>query len=505
MHIRRGVAAFLMVLAALPAAAQSKKTAALDEAGQSSVYVLREAVEVRPDGSHVRLLRALRHLRDPSLTPLFSHLADRGQAVLKIHGILGLAEINGGRLDLQRVAQVEGAKVQAELLTGAMDSDLLHDEDAQAMLAWSGLEPSVKVILATRLLEHGKFNDTALLHEALKSDSVGRKAMAALLLHQMGDAAGARALNEADAAENGQQRELVRQAVLQTALRHKFNSVATYAYTVAADPAASQRLHLLALRAAMRFGEPHAIAMWRERYESAESVAAKTRLALLALRLSPWMDASLFDPLIRDVDPMVAQIGKAGRAVATKDPRLTAEVVSLILMHHPLANEWALDYAAEVASPEDAQLILLALVRAFEKGPVESKAQRLDHAVTATQVLFEEHPDVATKVLQPILADPKSDRMLVQAILLGLVRSKADASGVVAGLPPLLDPDAESLVLLIRARSGVELNAAAMRDLSVLARGGGALQETLRVQAAWAYLKRTGQAEAALRQVLNPS
>jgi hypothetical protein len=73
---------------------------------------------------------------------------------------------------------------------------------------------------------------------------------------------------------------------------------------------------------------------------------------------------------------------------------------------------------------------------------------------------------------------------------------------VIAGLPPLGNPNADGLALLLLARAGGPMNPQQMSDLSLLIRGGADIPDVLRVQAAWIYLKRTGQAQAALAQVL---
>src|SRR5690606_11337803 len=96
--------------------------AALDEAGRSAAYVIGEGLKPQRDGGHNRVLKALRHLADPAAQPLMAYLADSPRPAVRIHGIIGLAELDPAhRLDLQRVAQVNEPAVQAELITAALD------------------------------------------------------------------------------------------------------------------------------------------------------------------------------------------------------------------------------------------------------------------------------------------------------------------------------------------------------------------------------------------------
>jgi hypothetical protein len=254
----------------------------------------------------------------------------------------------------------------------------------------------------------------------------------------------------------------------------------------------------------MRLGDARASALWRQRYESTTDPADRIRLALLALRLAPWVEPALFDLPSASDDPLVAAMGRAGGAIAAGDPRRAEHIVPLLLLHHPPVNEWALDYARETATPQDAQIILLGMIRAYDQGPQKTRVQRLDHVIDASLLLFEEHPEVAAQLLVPLLQSDQTSELLKQGVLLGLVRSQADATAVVQALPELTDIDTQSLALLLKARTNLPLSPPEMRDLELLVRGGGKLQDTLRMQAGWVYLTRTGQADAALAALKLP-
>ena len=143
------------------------------------------------------------------------------------------------------------------------------------------------------------------------------------------------------------------------------------------------------------------------------------------------------------------------------------------------------------------------MIQAFT-GPERNRAQRLDDAVSATQMLMEKYPTNAPEILRPILSDPQVDPILVQGILLGLIRAESKKSyASFADLPQPKDINAQGLWLLLRARSDEPLDAAQMNDLATLVRGGGVLRdkEALRVQAAWIYLKKSNQTQKALTAI----
>ncbi|MEM6460084.1 MAG: hypothetical protein AAF710_11915, partial [Planctomycetota bacterium] len=161
----------------------------------AALRLLDDAVTVQIDGRHHRLLRALRHLEDPTLRPLFVGLADGDHPSLRVHGLLGLAELDRPfGLRPETVAAIERDDIRADLLSAALDGDLLTRATRSALLTWDGLDPAVGLLLLTRrIAEDGPTDDEKLrarLRDGLTHEAPGRRGLAALLLHELGDPAG---------------------------------------------------------------------------------------------------------------------------------------------------------------------------------------------------------------------------------------------------------------------------------------------------------------------------
>ncbi|MEM9884080.1 MAG: hypothetical protein AAF800_14300, partial [Planctomycetota bacterium] len=168
----------------------------------AALRLLDDAVTVQIDGRHHRLLRALRHLEDPALRPLFTGLAENsggrsggGHPSLLVHGLLGLAELDRPfGLRPETVAAIERDDIRADLLSAALDGDLLTRATRSALLTWDGLDPAVGLLLLTRrIAEDGSTDDAKLLgrlRDGLTHEAPGRRGLAALLLHELGDPAG---------------------------------------------------------------------------------------------------------------------------------------------------------------------------------------------------------------------------------------------------------------------------------------------------------------------------
>jgi hypothetical protein len=478
---------------------------AQDPAYIAGVRLLEAGVTVRRDGRHNALLRALRHLNDPTLRPLFASLADAEHPSLKVHGVLGLAELSvAQRLDLSRVAAIEEPAVQAELLGAALDSDLVPDEDARTLLSWADLDVGVKMLIATRMIEDGTFTPEyqPVLKEAAETDNRARASLASLLLLETGDESALAALHALNESQDPTVPR-VKIMLLETAMRHELHAIAPWAYAVATDAETDPSIRTLAMRVAMRFGQRQAVAMWQRRFAEEDDLAERTRLTLIGLHLSPWLDPGLFEPLIRDKEPFIQQAGRTSATIARNDANLEEQVVALLQTYHPLAAQWALSYAQQIAEDEDAQQILLGLILLYEHGPERGREQRLADAVEATRALHDLAPEAARQFLRPVIVSPNTDNRLVQAILLGLVRAEdRDAGLVLKGEGDFANLTTNQLALLLRLRSGQELTQTQARDVSVLVRGGGGLQDQLRIQAGWQYLVSRGQAEQALRDAL---
>ena len=484
---------------ALPA---SGLAAELDEAARSATMMLRASTTIRRDAPSSFMVPALRGLRDPALTPLLNQLAQSPNPVLKIHGLLGLAECDPNhKLDLVRIAAIEDPAIQAEMVSAAIDSKLLTIDQSKQLVTWPGLDLAIKVIVAAKLVQEHQLTDIGFLQQALQSDNLARRCMASLLLLQLGHEDQRQSLDELNRSTHPQ-RDQVRRMLMKTAIRYELNQAASWAYSICIDPKTDPKLGLVALHAALRLGWHGAMDMWRERFTSAQDPAQRIRLAFIALESAPWVKRNFFAPLITDNETLIQRIGQAGAAIASGQ-QIDLAVVSMIEMRHPLANRWALRYAQNHASNTDARMILLGLIMSFEDYDPQARPKTLHQVISATRILSERDANATAALLRPILEAPKTDALLAQGILLGLIRSSGDQpSRTIAGLGTFTHPKTNTLAIVLLAKDGQPLSKSQLNELKLLVRGGGDLPKDLRLQAAWAYLKRTNQAQMALAKAL---
>jgi len=494
------LAVFLLIAVAVtPRSAHAE----VDRSAASAVFLIEQSLTPSPRGTHNVILRALRHLDDPTLQPLFRHLADHSEGSAKVHGILGLAELSDPpRIDLKRIAPLTPVGLQAEAISAAQDAQLLTLDQCKAIAGWSGVDPGIALILAARLIQEDQWNDTAVLKELLKSDRLSRRTLAAAMLMQLGDDSAMPVLNELKST-NDRLGASVLNMILESAGRWELNRLGPWAMTVAQDPTIELKLRVNALNVAMRFRTPGSVALWQELFDSSSDLAHKNRLAIAALKLSPWTEAAPFEHLKKQDDALLQAIGSAGLAVVNQ-ANIAPAVVGLIEQNHPLCNDWALTYGADKARGQDRDLVLLSLILAYENGPDRGREQRLDLAASAVQGLVELSPERAPMFLRPMLHSTDTPERLRTGMLLGLIRAReGNTKPIITGWKNTGLPLIDGLALMLLAQQDAPLDDDALADLGLLARGGGGLDLGLRAQAAWHYVKRTGQAQATLDAALN--
>ncbi|MEM9253714.1 MAG: hypothetical protein AAGB29_15345, partial [Planctomycetota bacterium] len=464
--------------------------------------LINQTLEVDRQGRFNLLLRALRHLRDPALTPMYESLTLRVEPALRVHGLLGLAELSpDGRVDLARVATIEEPSVQAELITAALDADMIAPADFDTMLAWEDLNDGVRLLLYARQLENGEAVSADAVAAMLNGPRLGRRGLAALLLTELGDERGPETLIAIDGS-SARNRDAVRGMLLETAMRHDLGRARQWAYAVATEPEGGASLSLLGLRAALRLGEPRAVELWSRRFASAaDDPAGRVRLSLVLVQMAPHLPGSAFDAMRNDDDPLVRQLGRAGHAIAEGEPTTVDELVALVELGHPIANQWAVGFAQEGHIDDTtAALTLMAVIQSFEADADARRLSRwLDQSVEATRALVDVAPGSAAGLLRPVLEHPATSAPLEQAILLGLVRSqRPEALAVIDGLDAPNDAVARGLWLLLRSRGEGDLTPTELDDLATLVAGGADLDPSLRAQAAWTYLQRTAATDGTL-------
>lgn len=506
-------AACLLVLSTV-AAAKAKPSA--DPGEETALFLLKQTVRPARDGSHNALLRGLRQLDDPELLPLFNALSASPYLSMRVHGMLGAAELSPQRrLDLSQLAEIEDKRELVQVLSAGMDDGLIDQAGMATLLGWEGLELPLRQAIALRIVGEGGFVDTKPFAESLDielNDELGagrllQYALAALVLAEAGDAAGKTALLKISKLQGVASTAVLGQ-VLDAAMRQGHASAGPLAMSLVKDAKRDASLRLLAIQTALRLGTNGASTAWQAMYQREESMPQRIRLAMVALDAADKLDSSVFDALGSDGE-WVRLIGNAGRAVAEKRDDLLPAFKPMIATGQPLSVQWVVSYCRRDKPAEGAGL-LEEVIKNHNAGSDRNRGKMAQAARSAATALCELYPDQAIERLPVLLeqatgAEEARGLPMRRLILLGIAQARGDG---LKALAQQIETDAfndfttEVLRLNIRARHGAELTEKEWQRVSDIVQGVGQLDLSMRTQLGWAYLEHRGKADRAIVEAL---
>jgi hypothetical protein len=100
------------------------------------------------------------------------------------------------------------------------------------------------------------------------------------------------------------------------------------------------------------------------------------------------------------------------------------------------------------------------------------------------------------------LKKAEDDSLMQQSILLGMFQFDSPRVGEAAAqLRRIGSGRADSLALLLIAKHSPTLSADDLKQLGIIASGGGQVSDVLQVQAAWFYIKHTDNIQTALGSI----
>ncbi|MEM6553838.1 MAG: hypothetical protein AAF750_17105 [Planctomycetota bacterium] len=475
------------------------------------------------------LLRSLRALEDPAVRPLLERLMASGDVGLRMHGVMGLAELAEPReIDLVWLERFERAEQRWEVIGAALDEGLLPREKAEQLLQWDGLDDGVKCLIAVQLIADGWRGDVGFLRAAMSGESeggaeqAGRRGLAALLLLAMGDASGEPVLDWL-ATRPARERALVEVMLSNTARRHGLTGVGGWVLGVAEKRGTEDAAGPAALGAALALGVEGAEGVWLTWWGQAVSSGDELRmveLGMVRLRALPGTPAGGFEAMLAEGERaggLVGLLGEAGAASVavregrSEEQRLVEALRAVIADGRPVALGWAVEHAA-VSGVAVRAGVLGWVVDRVEGGREDQIEPRSALALQAARLWLAADQDEAVAGLASVLGRHKTDGVIDdgvaamrRSVLLACIAegvSRGGAQMVLDALPGGLLRTEADLVLALRATQGMPLADEDVARLRMLVQGAGMIGDSLRTQLAWRWLKEAGLIDEALAAVL---
>jgi len=455
---------------------------------------LQRTIRPRNDGSHLPRILALRQLREPTLRPLFRRIAQHEHWQMQVHAMLGLAEIDRQSIVDRWLITRAGALAQEALFANAIDQELVGPEQVRELVQWDELAPAPRLLLVGELVLKNEPVDRALLAGYAGRPQETDAGLASLFLARLGDAAAFSACTNRIRELPRRDRNLRILWLLEAIRQYEVAAVLPWVVGLVDERERSDEVAYWAIYTALLIEPTTGLRLWNSALGAEPAERDRIRYGMMLLAAASHVPPSAFDRLPGTSD-LTKHMAAAGRAVASG--RDAAPALSALLdLGHPKTTAWVMA-ALEDLPDADASAVYGHIVDSIESLN-SGRAERLALAVRATSRLFEIDPGGVLRRLEE--ADDDSPRQ--EVILLGLFDARSPAAGAAAsGIRRIGAGRADTLALLLIARHATELPKGDIKRLGIVAAGGGRVSDGLQTQAAWLYLKHTGDIDRALKQV----
>lgn len=485
-------------LAMIAALVLTSAAPAADEALDASIRQLTMAVTPQQNGQHLTLLFALRQLHEPSLQPLFYELVQRNEWPMQVHAVLALAELSEKhQIDPWLVRQMNPAGHEAVIASG-LDLELIGVDQMNELISHEELGSMSRLLVLAELVSLNRPIPKAQLEKLCDHAEARISALAAGLLVQTGDESRINTLrsriNGVSQSERDRQLRWFFEAVRQYELA-KLQSWVRSALDGETIDEASMFAGVFALA---KLGDPNVMAMWTRGLGDNPSQAQQIRYALLLFACAREVPRDAFDRLPAN-DALLSQLATAGRAIQRGSGAADA-LIALFDLDHKTSADLAREHLKKLPNDES-QRVYAHLVDRIGTEPDKATDDRIELGVQAVNEWFKISPDAVLARL----AQAEDDSVLQQTIMLGLFDSESPKVGEAAQQIRRIGAGrADSLALLLIAKHSSTLDAEQIRQLGMIASGGGRVSSVLQTQAAWLYLQHTGNIEKALARLFPP-
>lgn len=494
----------IFALAASAMAGTRAKATTVDHA-EAAIAHLRTAVNSQRDGAHLAMLFSLRQLSDPSLKPLFERLVDHQDWQVQVHAVLGLAEIHPTRQVTSALIGRLGPIAQEAVIASAIDLGLLGPEQIEKVLALEAVGDLPRLMLHAEMMLLGDGSNHERLRNLLDHDDLRVAGLTAMLLAETGDINAFAQFQSRFTKAAPRLQNIALSWLVDAARQYNITAASDWLRALYNDASISARDKQFIVLAAFEIDPTGNLDLWRDFLGQSPSYSQRVRSGFMLLAVGENAPVEAYVDLLRDSgdDELLVRMTAAGRALAmSEDPG--GAMVELLDLGHPRTTEWVMSTLHQ-SGDRTAERVYRHLIERSEAEPANlrgGQAERIGLAVTAAARLFALDPEwVVAKLLN---SDTKP--VVQQALLLGMFESDSPRAGEAAAALTVVGVGREaSLRTLLIAKHAETLSEEDLRQLGIIAGGGGRVSEVLRTQAAWLYLKHTGETERAIERLLASS
>jgi hypothetical protein len=465
---------------------------------QTVLRTLREGVLSGNEGVQHASLVALRQLREPTLQRLFERLAEGDDWSARVDSVLGLAELSeSGRIDISMVERLPGERDREAAINATLSLRLADRGQVEAMLAWSDLPSSQRVLLAAELRRLGGEPDTAMIVRLANSRTPEIAGLACCILLDMKAREAAPLSAKVRDLIDGLPPATRSAAIAQIADACAANRLAgsgAFLASLLSLPELADEARMRALGNLLIFSPTDGYAPLEAALAADSSQAALFRHASILLASGAPAPASVW-ARFRNGDAMLESIADAGTAI-TAGERARAYRACIELERRVILRA-AIDGANRIGTDAERDLGLACLEFVLRPGP--TPPQMSEPLLAAMFRLAE----IAPEEFRAALATPELDSATKDALLMSLLHGgtavAADVAKTAKGGATRLG---EGQIAVLAARHATSLAPAELEELMLVAGGAVNVSLPVRIQAAWLWMKHAGKVDVALAALL---
>ena len=467
----------------------------------SATAALRQSLFQANDGQQHAAMIALRELRDPQVRPLLQALLRGEDLSLRVDSVLGLAAIDPARkVDPTLIESLPRAADRETAVAAAIALEFADLNRIEQMLAWPGLDPSLRLLMACEQRRLGGEPDRAELMQWTNSRSPELAAVALALLLDIG----ALEASEAEARVRTMIAELPpklrAEAVAQVAERcsiYALRGAASFVATLVSLPDVGGDARSRALGSLLVLDAPTGYPVFAQSLDADRSQLALMRHAAILLAAGVRAPASEWNR-VRNGDQLLEAIADAGTALAQSDDAAAAK--RLTQLKHRITLNAAVEGARRLGTSFDRALGLECLAILEENprglGPLLAPVMR---ALSRLAIVAPEELKLALERAQgrPELQDP---------MLLVLAASgSSEAASVARAYRGRSSRLGEALIAVLIARTQDSIDVAELQTLATVAGGAVQVDPSVRLQASWLWLRHSNRIDAAVESLVGIS
>ncbi len=474
-------------------AAQYARTDHFDGA----VATLQRCASPSPTGEHHALIVSLRALSDPTLRPLFEALTRSNNWSSRVDGILGLAELSKDRdVDLALINRLSASEDRSTAIRNAIGLRLIRPDTIRELLETADLPTLDRVILSGDLHRQGETFDSVGLREAASDPSDEIAGLSAALMLQRGTSAPWDAFTVRLATRTVEVRNMVVQELARAALLYSIKAIISPLLTLSDDASYTTPTRMMIIGTALALEPERGYSAWKKLVESDRSQPTLVRAGLQLIAQERTIAAGMGASL-RNGDALVEALATAVDANGSSDPALLAQaLMGVIDVANRSSGEWAVRRASALPPALSAEVWRHLLVR-FLAAPANAPALSASVLDCATRLAL-----VDPAAIGALIAAASQEIQLQEILILSLCNAATPQSAQVAqAVRGSLTRRGDALAILAIARGLETLDSDSLKALGVVAAGGGDLDPTMLVQAAWLFARHSGRADQALAQI----